>query len=94
MAISESKTNREDLQNQMSGSENGTAIHDIYSALVADAPRNEAIVEDVRQALLNVRSPLVLTSRTEHLDHLTGRLHGMCQRAFAFKRRHGSEAKK
>lgn len=67
------------------GPENESTIHDIYGALVADAPRNDAIVEDVRQALLHGRSPLLLTSRTEHLDYLARRLRGICQNVFVLK---------
>lgn len=67
------------------GPENESTIHDIYSALVADAPRNDAIVEDVRQALLHGRSPLLLTSRIEHLDYLAGPLRGICKNIFVLK---------
>jgi hypothetical protein len=66
-------------------SENEASIHDIYSALVADTRRNDVIVKDVQQALSNGRSPLLLTSRTEHLDYLAGRLRGMCQYVFVLK---------
>jgi len=67
------------------GSENENTIHEIYAALIADAPRNDMIVNDVRQALWDGRSPLLLTSRTEHLDHLAGRLRGLCQHVFVLK---------
>jgi superfamily II DNA or RNA helicase len=71
-----------------------TAIHDIYSALVTDGRRNDAIIEDVEQALLNGRSPLLLTSRTEHLDYLAGRLRGMCQHVFVLKGGMGTKQRK
>jgi superfamily II DNA or RNA helicase len=71
-----------------------TAIHDICSALVADPRRNDAIIEDVEQALLNGRSPLLLTSRTEHLDYLAGRLRGMCQHTFVLKGGMGTKQRK
>ena len=74
--------------------EDETAIHDIYSALVTDARRNDAIIEDVEQALLNGRSPLLLTSRTEHLDYLAGRLRGMCQHVFVLKGSTGTKQRK
>ena len=67
------------------GPENENPIHEIYAALIADAPRNDMIVNDVRQALLDERSPLVLTSRTEHLDSLAGRIRGLCQHVFVLK---------
>jgi len=43
------------------------------------------IVEDLRQALLDGRSPLLLTRRTAHLDYLAGRLRGLCQYVFVLK---------
>src|SRR5215831_11480642 len=75
-------------------SENEGTIHEIYGALVADAPRNDMIVEDVRQALLDGRSPLLLTSRTEHLDYLAGRLRGLCQHVFVLKGGMGTKQRK
>jgi PNKP adenylyltransferase domain, ligase domain len=49
---------------------------------------------DVEQALLNGRSPLLLTSRTEHLDYLAGRLRGMCQHVFVLKGGMGTKQRK
>ena len=74
--------------------EDETAIHDIYGALVTDARRNDVIIEDVEKALLNGRSPLLLTSRTEHLDYLAGRLRGMCQHVFVLKGGVGTKQRK
>ncbi len=74
--------------------ENEAAIHDIYGALVADARRNDMIVEDVRRALLDGRSPLLLTSRTEHLDYLEGRLRGLCHHVFTLKGGMGTKQRK
>jgi len=67
------------------GSETEGAIHEIYRALVTDKPRNDMIVEDVRRALLDGRSPLLLTSRTEHLDCLARRLRELCPHVFVLK---------
>lgn len=50
-------------------SENETTIQDIYAALFTHQERNDAIIRDLQQALSVGRSPLVLTSRTEHLDY-------------------------
>lgn len=55
-----------------SRSENETTIQDIYAALFTHQERNDLIVRDLQQALSAGRSPLVLTSRTEHLDYLAG----------------------
>ncbi len=66
-------------------SENETTIHDVYKALVTDQPRNDLLVKDLEQALSDRRSPLVLTSRKEHLDYLAGRLRPICQHIFVLK---------
>jgi len=70
------------------------AIHDIYSALVTDQGRNELIIQDVRQALDEGRSPLVLTGRTEHLDYLAGRLSEVCPHIFVLKGGMGTKQRK
>jgi superfamily II DNA or RNA helicase len=75
-------------------SENETTIQDIYGALVTDRERNDLIVQDLRQALSNGRSPLVLTSRKEHLDYLAGRLRGICQHVFVLKGGMGAKQRK
>ncbi len=53
-----------------------SSIQAIYAALVADEKRNSLILEDVRQAIQEGRSPVLLTERKEHLDILTERLQG------------------
>ena len=45
-------------------------FHQLYSELIADEDRNRLICSDVIQATRDGRSPLVLTERNEHLDHL------------------------
>ncbi|MDY0166619.1 MAG: DUF559 domain-containing protein [Thermoguttaceae bacterium] len=49
-------------------------FHDLYSELIADNERNEAICRDVVEAVREGRSPLVLTERNAHLDHLAAQL--------------------
>jgi superfamily II DNA or RNA helicase len=66
-------------------SEHETMIHDIYRALAADQRRNDLIVKDMQQVLSNGRSPLILTSRKEHLDYLAERLCGICRHTFVLK---------
>jgi len=75
-------------------SEHETMIHDIYSALVTDQQRNDLIVKDMHQVLSDGRSPLVLTSRKEHLDYLAGRLRGICQHIFVLKGGMGARQRK
>jgi superfamily II DNA or RNA helicase len=45
-------------------------IQDLYATLVADPHRNAMIIQDVRKALGEGRSPIVLTERRDHLDLL------------------------
>jgi len=49
-------------------------IQDLYRALVADASRNELIVNDVLNALEEGRSPLLLTERKDHLEYFEAQL--------------------
>jgi len=60
-------------------------IHDIYSALVGDAARNEMIVEDLIRSVEAGRSPLLLTGRTDHLQHFAERLNGRVKHVFVLK---------
>ncbi len=50
------------------------AVQTLYGVLARDEVRNARIVEDVRAALAEGRSPLVLTERREHLELLAERL--------------------
>jgi superfamily II DNA or RNA helicase len=52
----------------------GSGIQALYGALGRDDARNARIVEDVRAALADGRSPLVLTERRDHLELLAERL--------------------
>jgi len=49
-------------------------FHDLYDELIDDEARNRLICEDVLDSVRKGRSPLVLTERNEHLDHLAGQL--------------------
>jgi superfamily II DNA or RNA helicase len=69
-------------------------VHDIYSALVTDQQRNDLIVKDNQQVLSNGRSPLILTSRKEHLDCLARRLCGICRHIFVLKGGMGTKQRK
>jgi superfamily II DNA or RNA helicase/very-short-patch-repair endonuclease len=51
-----------------------TEFHRLYAALAADHARNELICEDVLRVVRDRRSPLLLTERTDHLQHLAERL--------------------
>ncbi len=55
----------------------GGAIQDLYRALADDEDRSQCIVDDIVSALEEGRSPIVLTERKDHLDHLANRLRGL-----------------
>src|ERR1035441_10031523 len=52
-------------------------IQDIYAALVDDVSRNEMIANDIVPAIESGRCPLLLTGRTEHLQHFAAKLEGV-----------------
>ena len=74
--------------------ENETTIQDLYAALVGNQHRNELIMRDLQDLLSVGRSPLVLTSRTEHLDFLAGRLQGSRSHVFIMKGGMGAKQRK
>jgi superfamily II DNA or RNA helicase len=45
----------------------------VYAALAQDEPRNDLIFDDVLKALEAKRSPVLLTERRDHLEHLQTR---------------------
>jgi superfamily II DNA or RNA helicase len=55
---------------RMTGAGADATIQEIYTAMVKDEARNEAIVRDVIRAVESGRSPIVLTGRTDHLSRL------------------------
>lgn len=54
----------------------GAGIQEVYTVLAADEDRNNLILKDVLAALKEGRSPIVLTERRDHLDHLATQLDG------------------
>jgi superfamily II DNA or RNA helicase len=48
--------------------ESGITIQELYARLSGDAQRNRIILEDIRQALDEGRSPILLTERKDHLE--------------------------
>jgi len=59
---------------KMDRSVENPAIHDIYSALIADQARNVMIIDDVIAAVEERRSPVVITERREHMELLASEL--------------------
>src|SRR5215831_16292270 len=60
-------------------------IQDIYRGLIGDAPRNAMIVSDLLQAVRDGRSPLLLSSRVEHLNYFASKLNGVIENVFVLK---------
>ena len=60
-------------------------IQDIYAALVNDAPRNDMISADLLCAVQSGRSPLLLTTRTDHLKCFAEKLTGSVKNVFILK---------
>lgn len=56
------------------GPEEQIQMNDIYTTIMRDEPRMQMIVRDIREAMAQGKSPLVLTERREHLDMLAERL--------------------
>ena len=54
--------------------ETGSGIQDVYRALAEDTERNQRIIDDIIAVLQEGRSPILLTERKDHLDHLADRL--------------------
>jgi superfamily II DNA or RNA helicase len=63
-----------ETQFRVVGDAGQTPIQDLYRALVADASRNQLIVNDVLNALEEGRSPILLTERTDHLEYFEAQL--------------------
>lgn len=60
-------------------------IQDIYRALVDDAPRNALIASDLALSVQAGRSPLLLSSRVEHLRYFESKLNGVIKNVFVLK---------
>ena len=50
----------------------------LYSALAKDEQRNLMIIRDIKQALAQGRSPILLTERREHVERLAALLAPCC----------------
>lgn len=57
-------------------------IHEIYQALVTDGQRNRLILDDIKLALEEGRSPIVLTERKEHLGLLAEQIKAFAKNVF------------
>ncbi|MGC2657905.1 MAG: DEAD/DEAH box helicase family protein [Bryobacteraceae bacterium] len=60
-------------------------IQELYALLSADDERNQQIVDDVVQAASSGKSPLVLSGRTAHVEHLGAAIRKQVDRVFVLK---------
>jgi superfamily II DNA or RNA helicase len=58
----------------LSDTDSGITIQEIYAKLTEDRQRNRLILDDIRKALAEGRSPILLTERKDHLEYLAGEL--------------------
>ncbi len=64
---------------------NDFTIQDVYGALWRDELRNEMIAGDITGAIARGCTPLLLTNRTDHLQHLADKLAGVAKHVFLLK---------
>ncbi len=60
-------------------------IQALYAALATDERRNRLILDDVTAALVEGRSPILLTERKDHLESLAARLRGVARHLVALR---------
>ena len=60
-------------------------IQALYAALATDERRNRLIVDDVTAALVEGRSPILLTERKDHFESLAARLRGVARHLIALR---------
>jgi superfamily II DNA or RNA helicase len=65
--------------------DNPSSIHEIYQALIVDKQRNQFILEDIKQALVEGRSPIVLTERREHVLFLAEQIRAFAKNVFVMQ---------
>jgi superfamily II DNA or RNA helicase len=63
----------------VSDSDKETTIQELYARLASDRERNRFILGDIRKALAEGRSPILLTERKDHLELFAGELRGTVQ---------------
>jgi superfamily II DNA or RNA helicase len=64
---------------------NDVSIHDLYAALADNDARNELIQDDVLKAIDAGRSPILLSERRLHLEHLAERLDPLVKNLIVLK---------
>lgn len=59
---------------RLAGESTDMPIQEIYRALAGDQARNQRIIDDVIAAIQEVRSPILLTERKDHLEYFAEQL--------------------
>ncbi|MFA5778800.1 MAG: DEAD/DEAH box helicase family protein [Elusimicrobiota bacterium] len=65
--------------------ETNIQIQKLYKILAEDTARNELIIQDVLKVIKEGRSPLLLTERIDHLEHLKTRLETSIKNVLVFR---------
>ena len=73
---------------------NQQTIHEIYQTLVKDEQRNRLILDDIKLALEEGRSPIVLTERKEHVALLAERIRLFTNNVFVMQGGMGGRQRK
>lgn len=73
------------IMSENTNTDNQSSIHEIYQALVIDEQRNQVILEDIKQALAERRSPIVLTERREHVMLLAEQISAFAKNVFVMQ---------
>ena len=76
------------------GTNRNVGIQEIYAALTADDRRNELVVGDVKRALDEGRSPIVLTARRDHLELLADQLRDFVEHIVVLRGGMGSKKRR
>ncbi len=76
------------------GTNRNVGIQEIYAALTADDRRNELVVGDVKRALEEGRSPIVLTARRDHLELLADQLRDFVEHIVVLRGGMGSKKRR
>jgi superfamily II DNA or RNA helicase len=67
------------------GKEQQPSIQEVYRLLTMDEQRNQLIIDDVVTAVREGRAPLLLTERTDHLQHLACLLENKVENVIVLK---------
>jgi len=70
---------------RVSAQTSSSGIQDVYRVLAENEDRNRLMIDDIIGVLQEGRSPILLTERKDHLDHLAERLRGLVRHVIVLK---------